>query len=322
MADIDILPQDIVDELKASGVKFDENGNIIEDKLIETNDDDQDDDQQDTDDQEDNDDSSDDEDDDSDEGSDNDETSDDGEDDTNDDDESKSKSKSKKSVKTSISLTKRKVGGDGKDTIENLRREKAELESRLEALLKDDEAKPEDSIKKEALRFKHMRMQEFKNSVVRSVNDLSLGASFQEIIASEEWQSYLGTKVFGVKVSDMLKNAIEETSLDDVVSFYSDFVNRYVPSVAKVKPSSKTAKKLINSDRSKKLADLATPDRTVADKKAVTKNSSRNTFIYNETDYETMLGKAERGQISYEDFVKFEAKFDAAKKAGRVKMSV
>ena len=167
-----------------------------------------------------------------------------------------------------------------------------------------------------------MRMQEFKNSVVRSVNDLSLGASFQEIIASEEWESYLGTKVFGVKVSDMLKNAIEETSLDDVVSFYSDFVNRYVPSVAKVKPSSKTAKKLINSDRSKKLADLATPDRTVADRKAVTNKSSRNTFIFNETDYETMLGKAERGLISFEDFVKFEAKFDAAKKAGRVKMSV
>ena len=43
MADIDILPPDVVEELKASGVKFDENGNIIEDKLIETNDDNQDD---------------------------------------------------------------------------------------------------------------------------------------------------------------------------------------------------------------------------------------------------------------------------------------
>jgi hypothetical protein len=310
MADIDILPPDVVADLKASGVKFNDEGNIIQDAYL-AQDDEEDDlqtEDKDLDTQED------------DPVEDGDAEELDVETPEDEEDDEPAEDTRKKLSARRLALTRRKEASeDGEDSSEKYQRENAELRAQLAALLKDDEEKPEDAIKKEAMRFKHMRLQEFKNSVVRSVNELDLGGSFQDIIASEEWSTYLNTKVFGVKVSDMLKNSIEETKLDDVVSFYADFTDRYLPSVAKTKSPSKTAKTMLSKSRAN-LADLATPKRAEVDKRAG--DNKRSGFLYTETDYGDTLSKAERGLISFDDFVKFEAKFNAAKKAGKVKLSV
>ena len=316
MADIDILPKDVVDELKASGVKFDDDGNIIEEVVTEDQDDSNDN-QGDDDNEPEGDTNSDDSDADENAGDD------DADEFSDEDDAEPPVKKSKTPEKSKFKLTPRKSNADNpdKDELAKLRRDNEELQAQLAALTKDDDSKPEDAIKTEALRFKHLRLREFKNSVSRSVDSLGLGATFNDIIASEEWPQYLNTKVFGSKVSDMMKNAIEESNLDDVISFYTDFTTRYLPSVARTKQPSPAMRKAVKSDKADKLADLATPSRTQADRKSGTDNS-RKAYLYSESDYEVMLAKAERGQIPFEDFVKFETKFDAARKAGRVKPSV
>jgi hypothetical protein len=313
MADIDILPQDVIDELKASGVKFDEDGNIIEEQVTQEENDPE---------TDENDDSG--NDDDTEQGDADEDVGDDDADELSDEVDDEPPVKKVKPVeKTKLKLTPRKSNADDpdKDELLKLRRDNEELQAQLAALTKDDASKPEDSMKTEALRFKHLRLREFKNSVSRSVDSLGLGATFNDIIASEEWPQYLNTKVFGSKVSDMLKNAIEESNLDDVISFYTDFSTRFLPSVAKTKQPSPAMRKVVKNSNSEKLADLATPNKTQADRKSGM-DTSRKAYLYNESDYETMLSKAERGQMPYSDFVKFETKFDAARKAGRVKPSV
>jgi hypothetical protein len=311
MADIDILPQDVIDELKAAGVKFDENGNII-DEVITPDEDIQDDSQTDSgeSDQEDTDSEADDE-----------------ADEDDDEVEEEVSPVKTKAIKADLAEKRMKLTRRADPIDENnaellaLRKEKKDLEDQLAALLKDNEETPEDAIKKEAMKFKHLRLREFKNSVSRSVDDLDLGANFNDIISSEEWPTYLNTKMFGSKVSDMLRNAIEESNLDDVISFYTDFANRYLPTLAKTKVPSAPVKKLIKKANAESLSDLATPNKTQVDRKTSV-DPSRKTFLYNESDYEVMLTKAERGQLPYDDFVKFETKFDAARRAGRVKSSV
>lgn len=312
MADIDILPQDVIDELKAAGVKFDENGNII-DEVITPDEDTQEDDQ-------DSSEQSDSEDDDSEVG----ETTDEDEEVEEEVEPVQKKSKAIKSelAEKRIKLTRREepVEEDQAELL-TLRKEKKDLEDQLAALIKDSDEKPEDAIKKEAMKFKHLRLREFKNSVSRSVDDLDLGANFNDIISSEEWPQYLNTRMFGAKVSDMLRNAIEESNLDDVISFYTDFANRFLPTLAKTKVPSAPVKRLVKKSSTEDLRDLATPNKTQVDRKSSV-DPSRKTYLYNETDYEVMLSKAERGQMPYDDFVKFETKFEAARKAGRIKFSV
>lgn len=326
MADIDILPPDVVAELKASGVKFDDDGNIIEEEFL--TDDNESDGAQDDDADEDAADATEADDEDADEA---DDEADEDEDDADDEDDEPVKTKAPKSSKKQhLKLTRKKTESSSQnDEIEELKRQNRKLEARIDALTKsskydtdaDDDA-PEALIQKEAMRFKHMRLQEFRRSVVKTINDLELGGTFDDIISSEEWAQYLNSKIFGVKVGDMLKSAIEETNLDDVVSVYTDFTSRYLPQMSKVKPASKQVKKLLPKNGNERLKDLATPERTTADRKGAVQSSRKSTFLYTEADYEAMLSKAERGLISHDDFVKFETKFEAARKAGRVKLSV
>jgi hypothetical protein len=122
--------------------------------------------------------------------------------------------------------------------------------------------------------------------------------------------------MLGSRVSDMLVASIKDTNLSDVTSFYKDFSERYLPMIQKSKKIDPKLAKATGKPKSK-LEDVAVPSKTQTDSVAIKKNSP---YLYTGNDYIDMLDKAQRGRISLDDFDKFEKKYEAALKAGKVKL--
>lgn len=342
-----VIPKDIRDALEADGVEFDEFGNPIEKddwfaSLTNLEEDDSQDDDQDTDDQDDQDDDDEDRVDD-----DQDDDQDDDEDDEDEDDEPEPKRVVKKTQKktkpepeedddedapSGLTLTpkvkkaveeepKRNNSSDVLDKQQEILNRLNEISNRNRQSDQGDENEEDElaairkTLEDEVAHYKRLRLQDFANSVEDSVNRLSLGATFKDIIQSEEWNQYLSTKIMGAKIGDLYLEAIRSSSKDDVISIFNDFAARYVPSVSKHKNVTVKPKKKDVEDTKDKLEDLVVPDRTKSNKQPPKK--SRYDFV--DTDYQDMLDKAERGRITVEEFAAFEDKFTKAERTGRVK---
>jgi hypothetical protein len=227
-----------------------------------------------------------------------------------------------------LSLTSRKEKEKADEStasaqIARLEAQQAEL---LERVRKLTEAKPDkedptessnQSLQEEANKFKTMRLRMFAKEVETDVNTLSLGANFKDIIASEEWQSYLNSSVLGTPVGTLYIDAVKENDGKTVVEFFKDFTNRYVPSVMSEKKVSKVVKATVKADVKKPaLDDLAVPDRSKSNATPRIKK-----YDFEEDDYGQMLEKAERGKITFKAFNEFDVKFNDALKQGRVKPS-
>jgi hypothetical protein len=321
----DILPADLLEEMIANGVKFDEDGEIIEDNSFLSGD------EADTEEDQNEETSDESSEDDSEEASDEDDSDDDSEE--ADEDEPKVTKLARKVnlkkeladeeevAEPKIKLTPKVVKQDEETSSELfiLRRELAELKA-LIAKKPEDKAtdNKEDygaALREEAARFKQMRLRQFANNVELSVNAKFPDTTFKEIIASAEWEEYQNSRVMGSRVGDLYIATVKSEEPEDVISFFDDFVDRFLPSKSKAKPVAAAMKKVIKKENKPDLKDLAVPDKAKA---AVTK-PTRSGFDFTASDYQKMLDKAERGQITLEDFTKFETKFLKAEKEGRVK---
>lgn len=320
----DILPADLLEEMLANGVKFDEDGEIIEENSFLSGEEATDEDEEDeavgeegTDD-------------DSEESSD----EDDSEDDSDEADEEPKVAKLarkvnlKKELADEEEVTEPKIKLTPKVTkqTENenselftLRRELAELKALIAKKPEEKTAENgEDlgaSLREEAARFRQMRLRQFANNVELSVNAKFPDTTFKEIISSAEWEDYQNSRVMGSRVGDLYIATVKSEEPEDVLSFFDDFVDRYLPSKAKAKPVAAAMKKVMKKETKPDLKDLAVPDNA----KAAVSKSKRAGFDFTASDYQTMLDKAERGQITLEEFTKFETKFLKAEKEGRVK---
>lgn len=313
------IPLDVQRELEDADFKFDENGEIIEGSFSEnTIPDDEDDNEADDQDDSSNDDQDDDQD--------------DSQDDDQDDDDDEPPVRSKSKV---ISLTPRQEEKDDEEVVNSasLKKMQEDMLKRIDELAKktpgtsstnleedDDDSAGVAELKVEARKFQQMRIQMFAKEVERDVNSLALGATFKDMIASEEWRQYLNSRMLGTTIGTLYVDSVKENDSDAVVGFFSDFTGRYLPSVASSKKVSKTVKEAVAVATSKEkpsLDNLSVPDRSKAAKAPL--KSSR--YDYEEADYQKMLDKAERGRITFEDFTKFDTKFNASLSKGRVKKS-
>ena len=312
----DMLPPDLLREMEESGVKFDENGEIIDPNQFLSDADEEDNSSEDE-----NDDTDNSSDTDGDDGSDSDEN--DSEGDESDEEDDSEENDDKKTVKVTprFKLTPRKQDNDSDDSeVAELRRKLAELEAKIKAPVQSDDEEDEtalaSTLRKEVSQFRKMRMKEFATTVEATIDTMYPETSFKEIISSNEWQEYQNSRVMGARVGDLYLTTIKSEDKDDVVSFFSDFVDRYLPSLSKAKPVAAAMKKTLKPQKDKpNLSDMAIPEKA----KASTTKSKRVGFDFTTSDYQMMLEKAERGQITLEEFTKFEDKFLKADKAGRVK---
>jgi hypothetical protein len=322
MATKDYLPADLLRQMEESGVKFDENGEVIDPDNFLDNEEDQSDDQ--TDDQQDNTDNEDDSQDES-ENDDNqsgEESSD--EDDLEEDDEPAPKKKAKVASEEKSSrlvLTpKTKDEPEVNTEVMDLRRELSEIKALLAAKKsetpKEDEGDIGATLRKEVDSFRRMRMDNFASTIESEVNSSFPQTSFKDIIASKEWEQYQNSRVMGARVGDMYLTTIRSEEKGDVVSFFTDFVDRYLPSLSKATPIAAAMKKAVKADPNKaKLEDLAVPDKA----KAAVSKSKRTGFDFTTSDYAKALDQAERGKMSVAQFAKFEEGFFKAEREGRVK---
>lgn len=320
-----LIPKDLMEQLKASGVKFDENGNIIEDPdekfIVDPEDDEDDDDLDDQDDDldEDDDDEGDDEDDDEDA----------------DDDEEEDEEPVRK--KTTRSRKKKEQDESNEDDEKPLltprtpQQEKetdddiAEIRKNINKLLakselakdedEDDEEESDDlklrnSLRTEIADVQRMKLQFFADNLKSRVNAMNLGADFKTIIESTQWEEYLQVKAYGKRIGDLYRDSIKAHDAEVAAFFFDDFASRYLA-------PKKKAKEEVPPVKQKNLDDLAVPDRTKANKAP----SKRSKYDFEENDYSKMLDKAERGVISRKEFVEFDDKFHTALEKGRVKPS-
>lgn len=313
----DMLPPDLLKEMEESGVKFDENGEIIEpNQFLSDADEDSPEDEEDE-----NADTPDDGEDDTDPSGEDDSDESDDEDSEEDDEPEDEPEESKVKIKPRFKLTPKKAEKETDDSeVVELRRRLAELEEKIKTPVpskdEEDENALASTLRKEVSQFRKMRMKEFANSVETTIDVMYPETSFKEIISSSEWQDYQNSRVMGARVGDLYLTTIKSEDKDDVVSFFSDFVDRYLPSLSKAKPIAAAMKKVVKAPVNKPaLKDQALPEKA----KATTTKSKRSGFDFTTSDYATMLEKAERGKISVDDFTKFEEKFLKAEREGRVK---
>lgn len=328
----DLLPKDVRDSLENSGVEFDEHGNIIESKFINT--DEEDDEDQDDQDNQDVDDQDDDQGDDQD-GQDDDDQDDDDDDDENEDDEDEDEPQSRQ-----LKLTKIRERRQSEERVSTKKFEdtQARILAEIEAMKTSRKSKKDDDdddeadddgippqlraglkeLEKEAKAFKRQRLKDLARTVEREVNELNLGAKFSDITSSEEWADYLNSRVYGTKVEDLYRAAVQESNSDDIVEFFSDFTERYLPKVQTSRKVSKTVKTAIKTKSTKApLDDLAVPAKSAAKSKP-----RRTKFDFKDTDYAQALEQFERGRMSHEKFLEFEGKFETALSKGRVKTTM
>lgn len=292
----DLIPRDMRLQMEEVGIKFDEDGNIIEEDVISeediiSDDDQNDDDDDQNDDQDDNDDDE------------------DQDDDDEDDDEP-----------LSLKLTKRHKSEPVKKESEDIIARLSELINKDKTELQKPELEDDPSIaalKREVAEFRRMRMKDFAKTVEKDVDNLSLGASFQDIIVSEEWGSYLDSKLLGSKVGNLYAEAIRENDGNAVVSFFKDFTDRYLSEINGTKKVSNSVKKAAKPKSGKpNLDDLAVPNRSKSVRKP-----KRSKYDFEENDYAKKLEDFERGKLTHAAFVKFENDFSKALTANRVKAS-
>ena len=320
----DILPPDLLKEMEASGVKFDENGEIIDpNQFLSDVDDDSSNEEEDQSNAPDEDDQEDDSEDQEDDSSEDDDESDDQEEDEEEEEEKPAKKTAKKvDIKPRFKLTPKsnKSDDDSDNEVADLRRQLKELEAKIKAPVQsnddEDDTTLASTLRREVSQFRKMRMKEFASSVESTINTMYPETSFQEIITSVEWQDYQNSRVMGARVGDLYITTIKSEEKDEVVSFFSDFVDRYLPSLTKAKPVAAAMKKTLKPNGTKpKLEDQAIPEKA----KATNGKPKRSGFDFTTSDYNTMLDKAQRGQISVEEFTKFEDRFLKAEREGRVK---
>lgn len=317
------MPKDVKQSLIDSGVNFDEHGNMIDEPIIKPEDfeDDQVEDQTDEDQNDDEDDDQD-EDEDQDQSQDDDDDGDDEDDDDDDEEDDPAPAKKPKLTKKAIkkSLTPKettpKIADDSSARILE------KLES-LQQEIKPNNGAPEpkpkaeatstaadetiEALRKEANDFKKMRMQSLAQDLAREVDrrNADRGVTYQEIIGSNEWVTYLSTKKFGSTLDKFYVEAIQNSDWNTMLDFFDDFSNKYLPDAEK--PEEKKP--------SKKLDDLAVPENS----KSVKQTKRRSKYDFEADDYSKKLNEFERGKIDYAKFAEFEQKFDKALSAGRVK---
>lgn len=324
----DDIPADVRKQLEESGFSFDSDGQIVEENFTdnfgevpEDDIDDIDDDQDDQDDEDHQDDDKDDQDQDQDD--------EDQDDDDDQDDDAEDEPPVRSKGKT-LNLTPRDPKGeeddidDGRVTSRSLKKMQADMELRISELAKgtDGDDSYEDSasvkeLKAEAEKFQRMRMQMFAKEIEQDVNSMSLGADFNDIITSNEWQDYLKSSILGTTIGTLYVDSIKENDSASVVGFFEDFTERFLPKVSSAKKVSKTVKKAVKSAPKPSLDDLSVPNRS----KTTNTPRKRSKFDYEEDDYAKMLDDAERGKISHKEFEEFDTKFTDALSKGRVKKS-
>lgn len=331
-----IIPNDVREALEAAGVKFDENGNIIEDDketfITDDEEDQEDEDQeidQDDEDQTDEDEDDDDQDDDQDDDSEDDEDESDDEDEDEDDEEEtpplrkkkKSKTKAQEDEDDGIRLTPRQVEQKKQEeelTIESIRSnmqallEKYNNNSEPNTQRETDDIDEHDSViqelRKEVEDFRRLKYASFADTVKQKVSNKNLGVSFNDIIGSQQWDEFMASTAYGRKIGDMYRQAVAGQDTDAVLFFFDDFASRYLKPVNRKEDKSVT--------KQDDLDDLAVPDKT-----KTSKTPRRKKYDFEEDDYAVKLDEAERGAISREEFVKFNDAFEAALSKGRVKPS-
>ena len=319
------VPSDVRRTLEAAGVKFDENGNVIEDeneKFISVEDEDEDEDLEEIEDGEGDDDDTDNSDDDADS---EDDDEDDGEDEEEEDeeveDEPKPKKRKPKAKKdedddlpklTPKQIKEQKESGD--EAILEIRKNLNKLLEKGENLKNKEPAIEEDAdtvlseLKREAEEYRRLRFQAFADNVKTRVNQSNYGARFDDIINSTQWEEFLNKKAYGSKIGDLYRTAIQSQDADSVVFFFDDFSSKYLTKSPKEKES---------VTKQDDLDDLAVPDKT----KTSGNPKKRKKWDFEEADYSTKLAEAERGIITREQFVKFSDAFESALSKGRVKPS-
>lgn len=321
------IPKDVMEQLIQAGVKFDEDGNIIDDDnefiaLSDDNDDvDDDEDLNQTDDQDDEDVSFEDDEDDGESGED------DQDEDDDEEDEPVHPKKRKKVSKDSDEDTSEKPLLTPREVTppktEDTNPDLTELKKNIQALLEqyqnnsnntNDDVDVNDDIsatlaelRREAQEFRQLRAQTFADNVKKRVNENDYGADFSTIVQSKQWDEYLSSRAYGKKIADLYKQSILEHDADAVIFFFDDFASKYLKSSAKEEQS-------VKQDD---LDDLAVPDKTKANKAP----KKRSKYDFEEEDYIRKLDEAERGRISREEFLAFEKKFELALSKGRVKPS-
>lgn len=321
------VPRDVRESLEKAGVKFDNQGNIIEDEnetFIEINEDEveEDDEVLDNSDEDEDDDNTDDSDDGDSEEDDEDDDEDEVEEEQEEEPEPKPKKRKQKAEKAEDDdlpkLTPKKAKKEESDPDEAI----SEIRKNLKTLIEKGEAlksnKKEDDgddphvllseLRREAEEFRRMRFKAFADGVKARVNQNSYGAQFDDIINSAQWEEFLSKKAYGSKIGDLYRAAIQSQDTDSVVFFFDDFASKYL-----TRPS-KEDKSVTKQDD---LDDLAVPDKT----KTSGKPKKRSKWDFEEADYSTKLDEAERGIITREEFIKFSDAFESALSKGRVKPS-
>lgn len=312
------MPSDVRKSLEESGVKFDDQGNIIEDEFLDNQFSEDEDELEDEEVEEDveeeieevEEDLEDDDDDDEDE-------------DELEEEEPEVKSKSKKKVKadpSGWSLTPKEAvpAKEEKVDISAIMQKIEDLQSSIAqpapstdgqeptpVLDNSPESAAIEELKAEAKRFKQMSMQRLAADLEREVNRRfsDRGVKYKDIINSVEWEQFLKKSMYGQPINKFYVTAIENSDWDTMVSVFDGFKENYFPE----KVEEKSAKK-------KKLEDLAVPQNSKTNRKP----KRRSKYDFNASDYSNKLELMTRGKVTPQEFYDFEAKFEKAEKLGRV----
>lgn len=309
------IPNDVRKSLENSGVKFDQDGNIIEDDFFDNQEndlEDQQDDDLDDDNQQDDDDL-----DDEDDQQDNDDLEDDEDqqdDDDLEDDTPKKKKKPSPSWKNNLT-PKSNISNDSTETSEILKRIEAiqqqiqnntQQDDDLDDQQDDPNQKLLSKLQEEARNFEKMAMRRLASELSREVNRRfeKYGVNYNNVINSQEWDDFLNTKVYGESIGKRYQIAIKNQDIDTMVNVFDDFGDRYLKEKEKEK-----------KEKKKSLSDLAVPESSKA-KRSVKRRAK---YDFAQSDYSEKLNLMERGKITPEEFYSFEAKFEKAEREGRVK---
>lgn len=191
-------------------------------------------------------------------------------------------------------------------------------ESKVSKAPLDDEDEADSAVlklQKEIEEFRKLKLQLFADNVRNNVKAKNYGATFDQIIGSQQWDDYLKSSAYGHKIATLYRNAIEEQNPEAVVYFFDDIASKYLKGKAKAETEAQRGSANIKSKK-ESLDDLAVPSKSKA-----TKSPRKRKYDYEENDYADMLEKVERGKISYSTFTQFDSKFNKALSEGRVKPS-
>ncbi len=314
------LPNDVRKSLEESGVKFDKDGNILEEPSFIENEEVEEESEEVEDTESEEDEVEETEDTDEEESEEDEEES---EDDDDEDEEeeveltpSKSKNKlTKKSEKTKkkSSLTPKKEKEDTSET-ERLRKEIEELKSLLttnKTEIKKEEksslSATEETLRQEVEAFKRNRMLDLANRLRSDVNRKfsNHGISYDDVINSQEWSDFQGSMKYGNPIGKYYTEAVKSGDYEAIVGFFDDFKSIYIPEEEKI-----TTEKVKPS-----LDDLVVPEKS----KSSSVKKKRAKYDFKASDYAEMLNKFERGRITQEEFFKFDEKYIKSEAEGRVK---